>query len=217
MSGVLHGIMLAGKSRDLTGVKALLLGNGTNGSTTITDTAGVGDWTAGGDAALSTSIKKYGSASINCSGSTGYVRASANASNYALSGDFTVEFWFYLPTVLTDTILMDFRDSTYTSNPTIIVDALSAVQISGFNITGAGLPQQQWIHLALCRSGSSVRLFLNGTQSGTTATNSTNYSGTQPTLGGRYTNNFRSAAYFDDVRISTTARYTANFTAPDEL
>jgi hypothetical protein len=71
-----------------------------------------------------------------------------------------------------------------------------------------------WYHVAACRSGTTLRLFVNGTQIGSSVTDSTNWIssglgrvgsnefGTQPVFG-----------YIQDLRITKGyARYTANFT-----
>lgn len=75
-------------------------------------------------------------------------------------------------------------------------------------ITGSSLSPNTWYHIALCRSGSSTKLFVNGTQSGSTYTDLNNYSGTNPTLG------YYAIGFFDDLRICDTAVYKDNFTAP---
>lgn len=199
-------------------VKALLSGDGTNNSTTITDSSNLAsNWTASGNAKLSTGTKKYGTASISTDGTSNtYVRASATASNFALAADFCIEFWVYFNALPTDLPIFDFRDSTYTSNPVIILTTTNKFGTVNPTIDGSTtVSTSTWYHVALTRSGSSVRLFVNGTQEGSTATSSTSFSGTQPTLAARYTNNFNSNAFWDDVRITVgTARYTSNFTAP---
>ncbi|MDR2984196.1 MAG: hypothetical protein LBV34_05080 [Nocardiopsaceae bacterium] len=57
---------------------ALLHFDGTNGSTTFTDSKGIMTWSAGGTAALTTTDPKFGTAQFN-SGSAGYALAAYNA------------------------------------------------------------------------------------------------------------------------------------------
>ena len=77
-----------------------------------------------------------------------------------------------------------------------------------------------FVHVALVRSSSDakIRLYLNGDSTGTTVitdndiVNPENFN-----IGGHYGQinyNFNFDGYIDDVRISKSTRYTANFTAP---
>ena len=79
-----------------------------------------------------------------------------------------------------------------------------------------------WYHIAVSRSGTDLKAFINGTQIGSTITDSTNFSGaagTRPLRLGRWqygggTNGYLNG-YAQDVRITKgLARYTANFTPP---
>jgi hypothetical protein len=63
-----------------------------------------------------------------------------------------------------------------------------------------------------------MRLFIDGTQSGSTLTDTTSFLGSvdRPAVGGfgGFTNNPLNG-YIDDLRVTKgVARYTANFTAP---
>jgi hypothetical protein len=78
-----------------------------------------------------------------------------------------------------------------------------------------------WVHFAIARSGTSMKLFINGVQSGSTTTTSqafTNgatyglYVGSGQAGTGRY------LGYIQDLRITKGyARYTSNFTPPTSL
>lgn len=79
-----------------------------------------------------------------------------------------------------------------------------------------------WYHIAVSRNGTDLRAFINGTQIGSTITDSTNFSGaagTRPLRVGRWqygggTNSYLNG-YAQDIRITKgLARYTANFTPP---
>ena len=76
-----------------------------------------------------------------------------------------------------------------------------------------------WIHFAICRSGSSLRVFRNGTQIGSTLSNSTNFNDTtnafqignetSPTIGAAFN------GYITNFHwVKGTALYTASFTRP---
>lgn len=71
-------------------------------------------------------------------------------------------------------------------------------------------PTSAWIHYAVCRSGNSLRFFINGTQVGTTKTvTATFFNGTAP-----YEIGTNSNGWFDEYRLSKFARYTADFPVP---
>jgi hypothetical protein len=88
----------------------------------------------------------------------------------------------------------------------------------GLNYTAGSLQLTAWNHIALCRSGNSWYMFINGVQAGSTQTLAgTLYAGTINRIGaydvggagGFY------SGYMSNMRfIKGTALYTANFTPP---
>ncbi len=85
--------------------------------------------------------------------------------------------------------------------------------------SASALSLNTWYHIAVCRSGTSLKVFLDGTQVGSTFSDSTNYINDYFSLG-NFGANFSAArgwdGYVDEFRISYMARYTSNFTAPSE-
>ena len=86
-------------------------------------------------------------------------------------------------------------------------------------ITGGNVPLAQWIHVALCRSNLSTKLFLNGVQTGSTYADTNDYIESSVRVGGGNdgaTSAYSLTGYIDDLRITdkNIARYTANFTPP---
>ena len=76
-----------------------------------------------------------------------------------------------------------------------------------------------WYHIAVSRSSGNLRVFVNGTQIGSTVTGSTyNYipytDGLVTRFGKFGDDRGRWQGYMEEIRFSKTARYTANFTAP---
>jgi hypothetical protein len=73
-----------------------------------------------------------------------------------------------------------------------------------------------WYHIAVSRSGTSTRLFVNGTQEGDTYSDSTNYltNTTEMRIGQSFDAGFPDNVngYLDEIRISNSARYTTTFT-----
>ena len=69
-----------------------------------------------------------------------------------------------------------------------------------------------WTHIAFVRTGNDFKLFVNGTQAGSTVTNSSSFTNYAATL---YMFYDKYAGYADEVRVSKgIARWTTNFTAP---
>jgi hypothetical protein len=177
--------------------------------------------TAAGNAMLSTTQKKFGTTSLYLDGTGDSVQA--YDSNIALgSGDFTIECWAYLPNVSSRTNgICDFRTSgTNLIAPAIYVNASAQIilNMNGTNrIIAGGVPANSWWHFAYSRAGNQNKFFINGTQAGSTWVDQSNYTYSQFIIGSLTGgNNNPALGFYDEFRISRTARYTANFTAPTE-
>jgi hypothetical protein len=156
-------------------------------------------------------------------GTGDYLIFSNNNQNLTLgSGDFTIELWFYqtattffgtiFSTTFTWTTSSQLRISTGNNNNTLRV-ASGSSDLFDSNTT---FNNNVWNHIALTRSGTTLRLFLNGTQVGS-ATNSTNFVTDTFMIGQTSASgtNYYFQGYMDDFRITKGyARYTANFTPP---
>jgi len=188
-----------------------------------------------GNAQVSTAVKKYNAGSIYFDGSGDYLYSASNV-NYAMgAGDFTIEFWYY-PITHTNTnpSVIGNYNATWTTNKwalhaphsyaankyTFWVNNYGNTPIltSTSNVTDGA-----WVHLAITRSGSTWKLFINGTVESTTTSSVGLDGGNAASMDGLYIGaNFYSGdggryinAYIDDLRITKGyARYTANFTAP---
>lgn len=213
-----------------------LLINGINGA--VIDSAAKSDLETAGNAQISTAVKKFGTGSIAFDGNGDYLYSAANSAFAFGTGDFTVEAWVYL-NAATSTYLKPIAGTyQYTaslgdrgwafgvSSGGVAQFYMGGSSGGGFLLTGAtSLSTGQWYHLAVTRSGTSVKIFINGTQdaSGTSSYNE-DWTGAgmkvatmeaysiSPALGnsGATIN-----GYIDDLRISKgVARYTANFTPP---
>jgi Concanavalin A-like lectin/glucanases superfamily len=175
----------------------------------------------------------FGGANSPTSSTSGSGSMYFNGSNYMAyggqsqfafgTGAFTIEFWIYQPS-LVGSICLDFRPATgvngaygsfeLNTNGQLNYYANSAYQIS--SNTGV-LVAGTWQHIALARSGTSTKLFVNGTQVGSTYSDSTNYSvgSTAPYIGAGAAANALLTGYISNLRIvKGTAVYTSNFTVP---
>ena len=173
-----------------------------------------------GDAKISTTQSKFGGSSLYFDGTGDRLNAISSPNFGYGTGDFTIEFWAYPTSASGVQVFIDQRNGTVTSAvPTVYTSSGTIYYfVSGSNrITGSLLSLNQWSHVAICRSGTSTKLFINGTQSGSTFTDSTNYLNAPVRIGDGNdgAGPYPYSGYIDDLRITKGyARYTSNFTAP---
>lgn len=198
----------------------LLHCDGTDGSTTITDSSSAARTvTAYNGAALSTGTKKFGTASLQTDGSNDYADTSGSTDfNFSTNVDVTIEFWLWADS--TDSSGCGLTQTAGGGGPWYVVIQLGAVYIGNgavnlITYSYAGY-YNQWVHVAFTRSGTTPRLFLNGNLVATGSNAALGSSGTNGVRLMYYAaNNFYGKGYIDDVRITRgVARYTANFTPP---
>ena len=202
---------------DFANVSLLLHMDGSDGSTTFADSSSNGfTVTAYGGAQLTTSDKKYGTAAGSFDGANGtYVQTIANSAFAFRTGDFTIEMWLKPTTIGGNDGVFTFG----TTGPALSLFAnnwwLTDTDNSGSNMGAASAGS--WQHIAITRSGTSVRLFSDGTLRGT-LTWTKDFTHNQIDIG-RYALSFGTIYVYDglidDLRITKgIARYTANFTPP---
>lgn len=218
-------------------VSLLLHGNGTNGSTTITDSSPSPKIaTVTGNAQISTAQSKFGGASIVFDKVDDRISYASNNLFAFETGDFTVEAWIYSRDVSTaargwlqTSTTVGGLQANYNSGLSVIQGVNGSgntanggicVAIDGSNFFGSSgstvvLIANQWQHIAVTRSSTTCRVFVDGSEVGT-RTSSANLTGANLVVGGYYNTNFLFDGYIDDLRITKgVARYTANFTPPD--
>ena len=197
-------------------VDLLMHFDGTNGSTTFTDSSlNATTFTPYDNVQITTSQSKFGGASGSFDGTGDYLTAPASALWNLNSGQFTLEF-FYYKTINKNAVLVSQGDSTWRvllqSNGTLIW------QLAGSGIAiqyPFNLPQNQWIHVAVVRNGSVTTLYIDGTSTGTTTSNPASvsnqllYIGYSPSVPA-----YAHQGYIDELRLSRQAVYTGNFTPP---
>ena len=199
------------------GTNTILLINGERAA--VSDKSGKAVLETVGDARVSTAVKKYGSASMSFDGTGDTLRIPASP-NFQYTGDYTVEFWVYFNSVSTEVDIVGNYISNVGTDWMILITANGTFQFypSSANsyITGPTPVVNTWYHIAGVRSGTSLKLYVNGVSVGTPLTFSgTLGDATKPLYVGSRgsTTNFLNG-YIDDLRISRFARYTANFTPP---
>ena len=204
--------------------KLLLPFNGANAATTTSDLSNSNHTvTFNGTAQISTAQSKFGGSSLLLDGNSDYLTMAASSS-LSFDADFTIECWVKTSNSTLDThwrrifhagstdaadnLAIIFNSSTYGN-----VYSNTAIITGNITVTDGN-----WHHIALCRSGTSLRYFVDGVQSGSTATTSQNFTGgaDEGVWIGKYgSGSGHFDGYIDDFRITKgLARYTSSFTPP---
>ncbi len=202
----------------------LLHMNGTNGSTTFTDSSSFArTMTAVGNAQISTARSKFLGSSGLFDGSGDYVSTPDNAA-WTFAGDFTLEALVYPTSLATNWSIVchstdgsnGWRFLALTNGGLLFqniaagVTTLNAASSTGVVVTNA------WQHVAVVRNGSTFTFYVNGVAVGTASSAAaiTNFTGTLKigiTIDGA---SWSALGNMNGVRISNTARWTAAFTPP---
>jgi hypothetical protein len=199
-------------------VSLLLHMDGSNGSTTFTDSSsGNVTCTARGNAAVSTAQSKFGGASLVVDGTSQACVTCATTSVHAFgTADFTIEGWVYLNTLGSDKKIFD---CNYVDGVMLqLFPGTSSLYIknTNYDFSSTYLPTGQWVHFAVTRASNAINLWLDGVSraSGTNSTNIT--SAFELAIGASSSNRTGNLdGYIDDFRITkTVARYTSSFTPP---
>lgn len=166
-------------------------------------------------------------------GSGDYLTVPSNAAFAFGTSDFTIEFWHFTlartqiyPALVSNQATAAWGTNKWAffdrhnDNPTKYSFYVYNYSTTTPVITSTLLPQNNtWYHIALVRSGSTFRLYINGTLDTTyTNTNSIDAGTSQP-FGIGYSDASSTAyhGYISNVRVvNGTAVYTANFTPPTQ-
>ena len=205
-------------------VKLLLPFDGSNAATTTNDESNsTHSVTFAGGAQISTAESKFGGSSLYLNGDSGTKLTISQSSDFDFgTGDFTIEFW--IKTSLSNNDSQSRRVISFGDNNTnriqifLSSDGIDFYNISSVKVDGdIDVADGNWHHVAFTRSGTSLKGFVDGAQSGSTATNSTDFNNAAALTIGAYasTGLGRVVGYLEDLRITKgLARYTSAFTAP---
>jgi len=196
-----------------------LLCDFTNGG--IFDNATKNVLTTVGDAKVSTSDVKFGTGSMLFDGVGNSLQN--NTSEGATSttfgtANFTIEMWVLLNTASTVQGICEASQLTAIAGRFYLRLEGGKFRFGSYPISDSLVSNQisvasTWYHLAVSRSGTLLKMFLNGTQVDS-ETDSTNFIGSGITVGA-IAGPFYLNGNIDDLRITKgVARYTANFTPP---
>ena len=203
----------------------LLHFEGANNSTVFVDDVGGRTQKSlrlAGNAQVSTAQSKFGGASASFDGSGDYLDI-PNINNEFTFGnsEFTIEFWIRFNSTTFGFVYDQRPPGTNGFFPSLSWFS-SAVRyyVNGSDrIVSNTLSTGVWYHVAIVKTGNDTKMYINGTQQGSTWTDSTSLGSGAQILFAAETFNYGTNAlnaYYDEIRISKSARYTANFTAPTE-
>lgn len=200
----------------------MLHANGTNGSSAFTDSSNSPkSVTAVGNAQITTAQKKFGTASGLFDGAGDYLSITADSPDFDFgTGDFTVDFWVRFNRTPAQTGVCQNLYSAdnyvhavtqcYDNRIYVRINSLAAFDVAWSPVAGT------WYHLALVRSGTTLKIYVDGTSLGSTTYSSSVDVTSLVRLGvGDGNGSYYLDGWLDEVRVSKgVARWTSNFTPP---
>lgn len=182
--------------------------------------------TPSGDAQHSFEQAKINESSIKFDGTGDEITTSTNADFNLGTSDYTIEFWLYKSATMTNQSVGHTSVSNseghgfqieYTSNKLGLYIWDLNNDWTFYNYEDSEASTGTWVHYAWVRNGTSFVLYKNGTAQSATTTSSASITPTTNSwaFGGHRNDSSRFFnGFMDQIRISDTARYTSNFTAP---
>jgi hypothetical protein len=180
-----------------------------------------------GNASISTAQSKFGNSSGAFDGSTDYVEFPDSDDWFYGSNDFTIDFWVRFNSFTSSMKIITQRVSDTDMGPTIsfepqLGDGLRFFAYQGgyfFNVaqgSNAGWELDTWYHVAMVRNGSSIKGYKDGVEVLSTTTTALPNINAPLRVGAWNSTQFSLDGYLDEVRISSVARWTSNFTPPTQ-
>ena len=223
----------AGGDANYSDVSLLLHMNGTDGSTNFVDSSNAGhSVSVSGGAVISTDQSKFGGSSYEGDGSSSKYLSIASSDDFELDGDFTIEFWVYANSTTRNSGIISNGQTSWEAGATDIAGGSGTtshyLRLENYPVGGsystvvidnAAITNDTWIHYAFTRSGSTVRMFKNGTQvDSATHTDIFDFGYLGTVVGGTAWNSTPTTkwdGYIDELRVTKgVARYTSNFSVP---
>jgi len=207
-------------------VSLLLKGDGTNNSRSIIDSSANNyAITAVGDTKISTSGSRNGGSSIYFDGASDICTTPDNNA-FTFTGDFTVEAWIRPVVNKAQTVISHwFNGNAGLCSFAIQLNSAGAVNFSygigtsnvAMASSAAAIAINQWTHVAAARSGTSLKLFVNGQVVATKVASGALNNCPNVLTVGAYNGDWYNG-YIEDLRLTKgVARYTTNFTPPVDM
>lgn len=204
---------------DFASVYALMHFDGANGATTTVDVKGH-PVVVGTGCQISTAQSKFGGSSMS------FTRVNTAKVSFDLAAlgtqDFTIEYWVRFNSIGSADSMFDARPTGQNGPyPDIVYvnggGGWNYFVSGGTVISGGSAVINTWYHVALCKKAGTTRLFVNGSQVGSSFTDAVNYNvaTTVPLGASQNTGNGNLDGYMDDLRVTIgVGRYTSSFTPP---
>ena len=204
--------------------RLILAMNGSDGSTTFTDTSAYSrSVTANGNAQISTAQSVFGGASALFDGSGDYLTIADASDLKPHVGNWTFGCRFRPNTVASgDRNIFTKRASNASFSPIQLRASGNVLDLKAsqdgaswaINTTGGTLTVNAWHHLELVINGTSVKVYLNGNAAASgTLTAALMDNSSDWVIGGDTNTNYLDG-YLDDIYWLPYALHTANFTPP---
>jgi len=160
----------------------------------------------------SPTVSTSGSGSMLLNGTTQTLTFASNAVFGMGTGDFTVEFWINTSDVSGDIVGVTGGFNLTLASNTMYWQSLKDTT-NLYSLSGSAITNGAWHHIAICRSGTSNRIFYDGVAQGSSPyTDTTNYGVSGNLVIGNGGVGYL-AANISNLRIvKGTALYTSNFT-----
>ncbi|MCK9234719.1 MAG: LamG domain-containing protein [Gammaproteobacteria bacterium] len=206
-------------------VSLLLPLSGDDGSKPLLDATGKAI-TYHGSAQIVETPSKFGEGSLSALTASDYLSFQGGSPFNFSNNDFTIELQLYVSSSSTGSIQAIYEDRvnaatdlvcalTYTSNKLTMWMWIYGVHVTAVG-SGLTVPPNTFNHLVWCRSGNTIRTFINGEINQTSTYTGT--AGGGPTvrlLGSTYSQPVN--AYANDIRVTKgIARYISSFDPPTE-
>jgi hypothetical protein len=206
-----------------TNASVLLHFDGSDGSTTITDSSYYNlSGSISGNTNLTISVSKFGTASCYFDGASDAILYNNETAFTLGTGDFTIDFWYKLVGTSATQVFYEGRSATSTvalmiyfngSTKKLVVGNDNETMITSTNTFN----DTNWHHIAVTRGSGNIKLFVDGNQEGPTYTTAKNLVGAsgKPWFGCTFSNASPFNGYIDEFRITKGyAQWTENFTPP---
>ena len=157
--------------------------------------------------------------SVAYTGSQGmWIGATASANFAYGTQNFTIECWVQFTSVGTLQYIIDQRSASTSICPSIYLNTDNKIYyyVNGSNVITSTntVTTDTWYHIAVSRSSSNTKMFINGVQEGSTYSDSNNYANANARFGVEFTANSNYLnGYLSNIRLSRGfSYYTSDFT-----
>lgn len=158
-----------------------------------------------------TNAKPFANGSVSLNGSSYVTVPGSSLFNFG-TGDFTVETFVRITT--SGAFQGVFQSSTDNLNFQRNGSGNLEIWDGSSHNSSTAISTNTWYHVAICRSSGTARAFVNGTQA-VSWSSSVNYTSSMGfILGYTGSGNYYMTGNVSNFRVTNTALYTANFTAP---